>query len=188
MKGFPNQISDLKKLSAAMRVSGLCSNDTVYLSYLDPTPSADPVGNPVGAWWLEVAPDYGQYRYITGWWDDGNGYLDSLHYVAIADSLVRSALLCRVEEVTIGMISDPLRVSDANSSGEEDIDDVVYIISYIFTGGPAPTPCPVTSGDADCSCEIDVDDVVYAIEYIFLGGSAPCQCDEWITGCSHLCY
>jgi len=27
---------------------------------------------------------------------------------------------------------------DAECSGEIDIDDVVYLISYIFSGGPAP--------------------------------------------------
>jgi hypothetical protein len=62
-------------------------------------------------------------------------------------------------------------VGDADQSGEVDIDDVVYLISYIFTGGPAPIP--LLSGDAECSGEVDIDDVVYLISYIFAGGYAP---------------
>jgi hypothetical protein len=62
---------------------------------------------------------------------------------------------------------------DADASGGVDIDDVVYLIAYIFTGGPEPI-CDSISGDVDCSGEIDIDDVVYLIAYIFTGGPAPC--------------
>jgi len=64
---------------------------------------------------------------------------------------------------------------DADGSGAVDIDDVVYLIAYIFSGGPAPDP--LASGDADCAGGIDIDDVVYLISYIFTGGSAPCDPD-----------
>jgi hypothetical protein len=53
-----------------------------------------------------------------------------------------------------------------------DIDDVVFIIQYIFVGGPEPDPS--WQGDADCNGETDIDDVVYIIEYIFSGGPQPC--------------
>jgi hypothetical protein len=64
---------------------------------------------------------------------------------------------------------------DADASGEVDIDDVVHLIAYIFSGGPAPDP--YESGDADCSSSVDIDDVVYLIGYIFSGGNAPCDTD-----------
>jgi hypothetical protein len=64
---------------------------------------------------------------------------------------------------------------DADASGGVDIDDVVYIITYIFGGGPAPIP--LASGDADCSGGVDIDDVVYVITYIFGGGPPPCDPD-----------
>jgi hypothetical protein len=63
---------------------------------------------------------------------------------------------------------------DANGSGEVDIDDVVYLIAYIFSGGPEPVP--YESGDANCSESVDIDDVVWLITYIFSSGPAPCQC------------
>jgi hypothetical protein len=67
---------------------------------------------------------------------------------------------------------------DANGSGGDppvDIDDVVYLINYIFAGGPMPIP--IESADVDCSggdVPVDIDDVVYLINYIFAGGQAPC--------------
>ncbi|MFH1891549.1 MAG: LamG-like jellyroll fold domain-containing protein [Candidatus Zixiibacteriota bacterium] len=66
---------------------------------------------------------------------------------------------------------------DADGSRAIDIDDVVYLIQYIFAGGPAPDP--LCTGDADCSGAIDIDDVVFLINYIFAGGPEPCaSCDE----------
>jgi hypothetical protein len=61
---------------------------------------------------------------------------------------------------------------DADGSGAVDIDDAVYLISFIFSGGP--TPDPPESGDPDCSDNIDIDDAVYVISYIFSGGPPPC--------------
>lgn len=66
---------------------------------------------------------------------------------------------------------------DADGSGEVDIDDVVYLINYIFAGGPAPVPYPCcgdANGDgSDDACGVDIDDVVYLIQYIFGGGPPP---------------
>ena len=62
---------------------------------------------------------------------------------------------------------------DGDGSGAVDIDDAVYLIQYIFSGGPAPEP--IESGDADCSSAIDIDDAVFLIQYIFSGGNSPCD-------------
>lgn len=64
------------------------------------------------------------------------------------------------------------RCGDADGSGSVDISDAVYLIAYIFQGGP--TPNPVLAGDADCSQSVDISDAVYLISYIFGGGPAPC--------------
>jgi hypothetical protein len=61
---------------------------------------------------------------------------------------------------------------DANADSTVDISDAVYLISYIFAGGPAPDP--QESGDVNCDSTVDISDAVYLISYIFTGGSAPC--------------
>jgi hypothetical protein len=73
-------------------------------------------------------------------------------------------------------------VGDADGNGSYDIDDVVYLVAYIFSGGPAPTPNSIGSGDADCNDEIDIDDVVYLVAFIFSGGPSPaptCDCADY---------
>jgi hypothetical protein len=61
---------------------------------------------------------------------------------------------------------------DANGSGAVSISDAVYLINYIFAGGPAPNP--VVAADANCSGTVSISDAVYLINYIFAGGAAPC--------------
>jgi len=70
------------------------------------------------------------------------------------------------------MIRHNHRCGDANYSWQVDIDDVVYIIAYIFTGGDAPYP-GACIGDADGSGGTDIDDVVHVLSYIFMNGAAP---------------
>jgi hypothetical protein len=61
---------------------------------------------------------------------------------------------------------------DVNGSDAVDIDDVVYLIFYVFSGGSAPEP--IEAGDVNCSSGIDIDDIVYLIQYVFQGGPEPC--------------
>ena len=61
---------------------------------------------------------------------------------------------------------------DANADFAVDISDAVYLIGYIFAGGPAPNP--QLSGDANCDSAVDISDAVYLIGYIFAGGPHPC--------------
>jgi hypothetical protein len=64
---------------------------------------------------------------------------------------------------------------DCDSSGGIDIDDVVFLIAFVFQGGSSPDPAD--AGDVDCSASIDIDDIVYLISYVFTGGPAPCDPD-----------
>ncbi len=61
---------------------------------------------------------------------------------------------------------------DANTNTSIDITDAVYLIAYIFSGGPAPDP--ISNGDSNCDGAVNVADAVYLIAYIFSGGPPPC--------------
>jgi hypothetical protein len=64
---------------------------------------------------------------------------------------------------------------DANDDEAVNIGDAVYLINYIFKGGPPP-PC-LDEGDANADCAINIGDGVYLINYIFKGGPPPiCGC------------
>ncbi len=62
---------------------------------------------------------------------------------------------------------------DADSGGAVTVADAVYVINYIFAGGPAPYP--LASADVDCSGTVSIGDAVAIISYIFGGGPAPCS-------------
>ena len=61
---------------------------------------------------------------------------------------------------------------DADGNDIITISDAVYLINYIFAGGPAPVPILV--GDSDCNGIVTISDAVYLINYIFAGGATPC--------------
>lgn len=61
---------------------------------------------------------------------------------------------------------------DANRDGIVNIGDAIFIVGYVFRGGPAPGP--LGAGDANCDGPINVGDAVYIVGYIFRGGPAPC--------------
>jgi hypothetical protein len=75
------------------------------------------------------------------------------------------------DEDGIGDVCDYI-CGDANGDRESNVGDAVFLISYIFKGGPAPDP--IESGDANCDGQVNVGDAVYLIAYVFRGGPAPC--------------
>jgi hypothetical protein len=60
---------------------------------------------------------------------------------------------------------------DANGDGSINSGDIVYLINYLFVGGPEPQPWE--SGDANCDGAINSSDVIYLINYLFIDGPAP---------------
>ena len=55
-----------------------------------------------------------------------------------------------------------------------DIADLVYLVDYMFNGGP-PSPCP-DEADMNGDSAIDIADLVYLVDYMFSGGPTPADC------------
>jgi hypothetical protein len=60
---------------------------------------------------------------------------------------------------------------DADLSGVVDVNDVFFLINYLFAGGPAPGW--LDKADADCDHSRGVLDVFFLINYLFAGGPTP---------------
>ena len=60
---------------------------------------------------------------------------------------------------------------DVNADCNINVSDVVYLINYMFKGGPAPKA--LSSGDVNCDGKVLVADIVYLINYLFKGGPKP---------------
>ena len=65
-----------------------------------------------------------------------------------------------------------------------DISDLVYLVDYMFTGGPAPTCVEEANIDGSCCAsgssenlsDIDISDLVYLVDYMFNDGPPPVAC------------
>jgi hypothetical protein len=77
---------------------------------------------------------------------------------------------------------------DPNNDQTFNVGDAVYIINYVFKGGPAPIPYATCSGDPNADCSVNVGDGVYLINYVFKGGPAPKTCEEWVANCGPTIY
>jgi len=60
---------------------------------------------------------------------------------------------------------------DANADGNVTLPDIIYLVNYVFKGGPAPAP--LARGDVNASCNVNLGDIVYLVNYVFKGGPAP---------------
>jgi hypothetical protein len=91
--------------------------------------------------------------------------LDGLdQQIPLSDSLHGLVIVCPTDE-TFG---------DCDNNGVVNIADVVFLIAYIFGGGPHPIPITLL-GDVDCNGFVNISDAVYLIAWIFGGGPAPCN-------------
>jgi len=62
---------------------------------------------------------------------------------------------------------------DVNGDKKVTVSDVVYLINFLFKGGPAPKP--YRAGEVNCDGYVTVADVVCLVNYLFKGGKAPCS-------------
>jgi hypothetical protein len=107
------------------------------------------------------------YLYFLGYDEDGDGIL------AGCDNCAKEYNPAQTDANDDG-VGDACQwmCGDADGNDIVNISDAVYLITYIFGGGPAPDP--LLSGDCDCNQIVNISDAVYLITYIFGGGPAPC--------------
>ena len=72
--------------------------------------------------------------------------------------------------VTVSSLTDFVR-SDANGDGFTDLSDGIWLLNFLFQGGPI-IDCD-EANDANADGTIDTADPIYIINYYFVGGSAP---------------
>jgi hypothetical protein len=65
-----------------------------------------------------------------------------------------------------------LLCGDCDGDGMANISDAVFVIAYIFMGGPAPVV--YSAADVNCDGTVNISDVVYLLDWIFRGGPEPC--------------
>ena len=123
-------------------------------------------------------------REISG----GSGYntqssltaMFGLQLIPVVDSIIVSWPSGTIQKLGSQSIDQVLTITepggayvcgDANNDGTANVGDAVFIISYAFRGGPAPSP--MCQGDANGDKAVNVGDAVFLISYAFRGGPAP---------------
>ncbi len=65
---------------------------------------------------------------------------------------------------------------DDGTLNSVDISDLVFLVSYVFTGGEAPVCTEEANIDGDLNETIDISDVVFLVDLIFRTGTQPSLC------------
>ncbi len=114
------------------------------------------------------------YKYVVAFITTNQGEMDYLHQFVDAERWA-------YEQGIIPMFGVP-QPGDANWDYQVNVGDAVYLISYIFKGGPAPSS-GLCGGDANGDCACNVGDAVFVISYVFKGGPAPPDYWDWKFQC-----
>ncbi|HWR82815.1 MAG TPA: FlgD immunoglobulin-like domain containing protein [Candidatus Deferrimicrobium sp.] len=61
---------------------------------------------------------------------------------------------------------------DVNDDGTVNIEDMTYLIAFLFSGGPAPVP-HMCVADIDASGGVNVSDLTWLVAFLFTQGAAP---------------
>ena len=82
--------------------------------------------------------------------------------------------LCHWESADLDTCVWAVPYGDFNRNVAVNSADVIYLVNYIFKGGPEPWPCD-THGDIDCSGAVAAGDVIRLLNYVFRGQPLPCD-------------
>ncbi len=102
----------------------------------------------------------------------GTVVLDSTN-VSTESTWLHAPYVSYQPRVVPGSITTDFICGDGDGNGAVNIADAVFIVAYVFQGGPAPAP--IESGDVNLDASVNVADAVYIVNYIFKGGPEPCN-------------
>ena len=118
----------------------------------------------VGDYQIKVIPqDTGHFS--LGIRIDGNDQVLLASNVVIADT-----------DTTFGYQAEvlPSVRGDVNKDNKKNLTDIIYLVNYVFKGGPAPDP--VDLGNVNCSSGApNLTDIIYMVNYVFKAAKAPCS-------------
>ena len=96
----------------------------------------------------------------------------------ILASVLLGGLVAAEERTSSGL--PVVENGDVNGDDVRNVSDAVYLLRYLFTGGPAPVPiaggrelAPGENGDVNGDGTVDPRDAIYLLTSLFTGGPAP---------------
>jgi hypothetical protein len=131
--------------------------------------STTPIGSDTATWWANATQCTGEPYPAPA------GSIDSFMVTLDLTQTYYFAMELLDDRPNYSEISNIVRFKcgDANGDGGLNAADVVYLINYLFIGGPPPVPMVV--GDVNCDGVINAADVVYLTNYLYISGPKPCS-------------
>lgn len=134
-------------------------NDVHYLaSYIDSGGAAPPVpanADPDG----DCDIDYTDVAYLLA-------YVNGTGPAPVQCTCVNPPLTC-CRDLT-GNINDP--------GAAVDLSDLIYLVNYLFMGGPTPWCVEEANINGDPAGAVDLSDLIGLVNFLFLGGPPPAHC------------
>jgi hypothetical protein len=77
-----------------------------------------------------------------------------------------------------------LMIGDVDGNNHINILDIVYLVNYLYKGGPRPA-C-FAEADINCDCVLNIKDIPQFILYLYYGLQPwpyYCTCEQWYDNC-----
>jgi len=104
----------------------------------------------------------------------GSNPISLATYSSLYPSIFVSTYGIYSPEINDGEVSICIFAGDADGSAEITISDAIFIVTYIFAEGIAPSP--LNLADATCDGSVDISDAIFLVKFIFSEGASPCDC------------
>jgi len=137
---------------------------------------SDPQGNSIGIY-MDTVVDIDYYRCLQ-WAPPPNeniclvyGQVSGPPFDSIfVDTFYVPRLDTTKMEIIDGLVGI-LHPGDANSNRILNIQDITYLISFLYKSGPVPIP--FLAGDANADGIVNIRDITHVIDYLYRAGPAP---------------
>lgn len=82
----------------------------------------------------------------------------------------------RLGDLIPGCCQDPTGNVNGDPGDSVDLSDLIFLVNYLFLGGPEPPCIGEANIDGDPACNIDLSDLIRLVNYLFLSGPFPADC------------
>ncbi|EQB62961.1 MAG: NHL repeat containing protein [candidate division Zixibacteria bacterium RBG-1] len=149
----PVTVTENENLIFKIFVSPVCSGIPT-LSALDPPPHSSFHDSGNGSGVFTFTPDYTQ----SG--------IYNVTFIAC------DTVACDSETVEITVLCGETKRGDPTGNGNINLADIIYLVNFIFKGGPAPIP-EKCDGDANNDGKVNLADIIFLVNFVFKDAPAP---------------
>jgi thermitase len=143
-------------------------NVSLEYGYIGGTSMACPMVSGLAALLLSIEPNFNAYELREIIEQSADKVGPYVYYIETQKSLELGYGRINCYRA-LALVTDYTYVyGDADGDGAVNAIDLVYLLNYLFLGGPPPDP--LSAGDPNGDCVINVADVVYLSNYLFCEG------------------